>query len=189
MMGATGRLAAVVLAGVLLTGCSETGFQDWFGAGKYVPDESLVQQGQALSTPPDLALRPPGDASQPVQQAYQPPPPPQQTYEGQQPIYQPQQTYQAPQPQQQVYQQPQQTYQAPQPQQQVYQQPQPLQPQPQAATDIYAKWGVSRYRPDGTEKSQPELNEELRQKNIAMERAKNPNYGTIFNMGSIWTDG
>jgi hypothetical protein len=173
-MGATGRLAAVVLAGVLLTGCSETGFQDWFGAGKYVPDESLVQQGQALSTPPDLALRPPGDASQPVQQAYQPPPPPpQQTYEGQQPIYQPQQTYQAPQPQQ----------------QQVYQQPQPLQPQPQAATDIYAKWGVSRYRPDGTEKSQPELNEELRQKNIAMERAKNPNYGTIFNMGSIWTDG
>jgi len=30
--------------------------------------------------------------------------------------------------------------------------------------------------------------EELRQKYIEMQKAKNPNYGTILNMGSVWSD-
>ena len=29
----------------------------------------------------------------------------------------------------------------------------------------------------------------MRKKRLEMEKAKNPNYGTIFNLGSIWTNG
>ena len=32
------------------------------------------------------------------------------------------------------------------------------------------------------------LREELRQKYIEMQRAKNPNYGTVLNMGGVWSD-
>ncbi len=188
-MSATARLACLALAGVMLGGCSETGFQDLFGAGKYIPNENQVTQGHVLATPPDLQLRPPADGQQPpqpVQQASQTPqpitqPPAQQTaMQNQQPVYQPQQTYQAPTPQP-VYQQP----------QQVTQGPQQLQPQQvqQARNDPYAKWGVSLYRADGTKKTQAELTEEMRKKRLEMEKAKNPNYGTIFNLGSIWTNG
>lgn len=173
MLGSA-RLAGLMLAGVVVAGCSETGFQDFFGAGKYSPDETQVQQGQALSVPPDLQLRPPDNAEQPVQQVYQPPQPVQQ-----------QQAFQTPQPLQQPVEQP--------AQQQVQQQPQPLQQQvatkPQTIDELYAQYGISRYRADGTLKPQADLNEELRQKKLEMEKAKNPNYGTIFNLGSIWSDG
>lgn len=165
-MSATARLASLALVGVMLGGCSEVGFQDMFGAGKYIPNESQVSQGRVLSTPPDLQLRPPAQQT---------------AIQNQQPVYQPQQAYQAPTPQP-VYQQPQQA-------QQVTQGPQSLQPQQQATNDPYAKWGVSRYKPDGTKKTQAELSEEMRKKKLEIERAKNPNYGTIFNLGSIWTDG
>ncbi len=76
--------------------------------------------------------------------------------------------------------------------QQVPQAQQPQQPQqlqPQAANDPYAKWGVSRYKADGTKKTRTELDEEMRQKRLEYERQKNPNYGTIFNLGSVWSDG
>jgi hypothetical protein len=171
VMTRTGTLAGLALVAVLATGCSETGFQDFFGAGKYSPDETQVQQGNALAVPPDLALRPPADGEQPVEQANQTPV-----------VFDQQQAAQ---------QQPQQAAQQ-QPQQQVGQ-PQPLQQQaatrPSTVDELYAQYGISRYRADGTLKSQAELNEELRQKKLEMERAKNPNYGTIFNMGSIWSDG
>jgi len=186
-MSATARLASLALVGVMLGGCSEVGFQDMFGAGKYIPNESQVSQGHVLSTPPDLQLRPPANGEQPVQQASQPPqpmtePPAQQTaIQNQAPVYQPQQAYQAPTPQP-VYQQPQQVNQGP-------QQLQPQQTQQQATNDPYAKWGVSQYKPDGNKKTQAELNEEMRKKRLEIEKAKNPNYGTIFNLGSIWTDG
>ncbi len=189
-MSATARLASLALASVMLGGCSEVGFQDMFGAGKYIPNESQVSQGHVLATPPDLQLRPPADGQQPpapTQQAYQPPqpmtqPPAQQAaIQNQAPVYQPQQAYKAPTPQP-VSQQPQQVTQGP-------QQLQPQQLQQQATNDPYAKWGVSRYKPDGTKKTQAELTEEMRKKKLEIERAKNPNYGTIFNLGSIWTNG
>jgi len=200
-MGATARLVGLALASVMLAGCSETSFQDVFGAGKYIPDENQVHQGQVLTAPPDLQLRPPGQAPQPqpqrVAQSPQPvdtaPPPYQQSTQGNAPLYEPQKVYQ-PAPQRQVYQpapQPQPVYQQPKPQQ-ISQAPQQLQPQklqPQAANDPYAKWGVSRYKADGTKKTQAELDEEMRKKRLAIERQKNPNYGTIFNLGSIWSDG
>ena len=98
-MSATARLACLALAGVMLGGCSETGFQDLFGAGKYIPNENQVTQGHVLATPPDLQLRPPADGQQPpqpVQQASQTPqpitqPPAQQTaMQNRRPLYQPQ---------------------------------------------------------------------------------------------------
>ncbi len=193
-MGATARLAGLALVSVMLAGCSETNFQDWFGAGKYIPDENQVHQGQVLAAPPDLQLHPPGDAQQPVRpvaQAPQPveaaPPPYQQNAQSNAPLYEPQKVYQ-PAPKQ-----PQPAYQQPQPQpQQVSQAPQtqtPQQLQPQAANDPYAKWGVSRYKADGTLKTPAELNAEMSKKKLEIERQKNPNYGTIFNLGSVWTDG
>ena len=197
-MGATARLTGLALVSVMLAGCSETNFQDWFGAGKYIPDESLVHQGQVLAAPPDLQLRPPGDGQKPDQRVAQapqpvdtaPPPPYQQSAQSNAPLYEPQKAYQPAPQQQPVYQQ-QQAYQPPQPQQvpQAQQPQQPQQLQPQAANDPYAKWGVSRYKADGTKKTRTELDEEMRQKRLEYERQKNPNYGTIFNLGSVWTDG
>jgi hypothetical protein len=59
---------------------------------------------------------------------------------------------------------------------------------PSAVDDVYAKAGISLYGPDGTRKSDADLREELRQYYIAQKRQKNPNYGTVFNMGNIFKD-
>ena len=57
-----------------------------------------------------------------------------------------------------------------------------------AAPDIYAKYGISKTNPDGTEKPKGELWKELRAAQLAEKRQKNPNYGTIFNIGNVFTD-
>lgn len=158
------------MACTLLAGCSETGFQNMFGAGKYSPDETQVSQNQSLSVPPDLQLRPPSNEAvppqPPAQTAYAPPQQPMSTepsaYE--QPANAGQQTYTPP-------------------AQQTYTPPPAQQPQ-----DVYARLGISKTRADGSPKSQAELNEELRQKKIAAEQQKNSNYGTIWNMGNVWSD-
>lgn len=174
------RAAVLVVMGGLAAGCSETGFQDFFGAGKYAPDETQVSTNQPLAVPPDLQLRPPSEeapqavASQDAQATYQP-----------QDLATAPGSDEGPSPSAEPYQQAQ-----PQPQPA---QPQPVQPQQQASAeaeqDVYARWGISRYHPDGREKTQVELNAEMRQKKLERERQKDPNYGTIFNMGSIWSDG
>jgi hypothetical protein len=171
-MNGSVRAAALAAICVLLAGCSETGFQDLFGAGKYTPDETQVHQNQSLSMPPDLQLRPPSNeaAPQPQQQAYVPPP--------QQPPLDQAPTYQEPATANQ------QAYTPPPAQQPVAQQPVAQQP-PQ---DVYARMGISRTRPDGTQKTQAELTEEMRQKKMADEKAKNPNYGTIWNMGNVFSE-
>ena len=169
--------AVVVVAGsVFLSGCSETGFQDLFGAGKYSPDESQVHQNQSLAMPPDLQLKPPHAAERqvaPDETAYAPPqttqPP---LYDSPEQDYAPQQTYTRQQPAQ----------------QQVATQQPPVYQQPDRPKDVYERLGVSRTRPDGSKKSQSELNEELRQKKMAEEKARNPNYGTIWNMGQVWEE-
>lgn len=53
---------------------------------------------------------------------------------------------------------------------------------------IYTNAGISLYKPDGTKKTDSELREELQQYYIAQKRAKNPNYGTVFNVGNIFKD-
>jgi hypothetical protein len=172
--------AMLVVFGGLVAGCSETGFQDFIGAGKYAPDETQVSAGQPLSVPPDLQLRPPS-ATEPPRVASRPAA--EQPPAGQ--LHQPQDLAAAPQTDESR-----QT--ASQPAGQQTAQPQQLPQQTAAAeapSDVYARWGVSRHHPDGREKTQLELNEEMRQKRIEMERQKDPNYGTIWNLNSIWSDG
>jgi hypothetical protein len=53
--------------------------------------------------------------------------------------------------------------------------------------DIYAQYGISKYRADGTLKSKGELSAELKQAMIAKKRQANPNYGTIWNVGNIFS--
>lgn len=61
----------------------------------------------------------------------------------------------------------------------------PAQPQ----GDVYEQNGISRYRADGTKKTDTELNAELRKLFIAKKQQQNPNYGTVFNIGNIFGDG
>jgi hypothetical protein len=53
---------------------------------------------------------------------------------------------------------------------------------------IYTQAGISIYKPDGTRKSDTELRKELQDYYMAQKKAKNPNYGTVFNIGNIFKD-
>jgi hypothetical protein len=57
------------------------------------------------------------------------------------------------------------------------------------AQDIYAQYGVSRVNPDGSPKSKGDLQRELKAAMLKKKRETQPGYGTIFNMGNIFTDG
>jgi hypothetical protein len=175
------RLAAISLAGALVTGCGASdAVSDYMGLGKYSPDETQVSTNQSLTMPPDLQLRAPGEgqpASAPAQQAFSPSQPVT-TTPPQYGTVDPNQTYDATQPAQQVA--------------SVPTQPQTPTVTPGAATtetqDVYAKHGISKYRADGTEKSKAELNNELREVAKKRKQAQNPNYGTIFNLPNVWSD-
>ena len=51
---------------LLLAGCTETAFLDGIGAGKYTPDETAVQPNKQLVMPPDINLPAPANADQEV---------------------------------------------------------------------------------------------------------------------------
>ena len=53
---------------------------------------------------------------------------------------------------------------------------------------IYTNVGISIYNPDGTRKSDQQLREELQAYYIAQKKAKNPKYGSVFNIGNIFKD-
>lgn len=53
---------------------------------------------------------------------------------------------------------------------------------------VYTNAGISLYNPDGTKKTDQQLRNELQAYYIAQKKAKNPNYGTVFNMGNIFKD-
>ena len=57
-----------------------------------------------------------------------------------------------------------------------------------AADDIYTQAGISLYNADGTKKSDAQLRQELQAYYLAQKRAKNPNYGTVMNIGNIFKD-
>ena len=61
-------------------------------------------------------------------------------------------------------------------------------PRPAYGDDVYAQAGISTTNPDGSRKPEPQLREELRQYYAAKKREKNPNYGTVFNIGNIFSD-
>ena len=64
----------------------------------------------------------------------------------------------------------------------------PLSPATTAADSIYTQAGINLYKPDGTKKTTAELQQELQAYYIAQKKAKNPNYGTVFNIGNIFKD-
>jgi hypothetical protein len=189
-MSALLRVAAVFCLLLCATGCGETTFENVFGNGKDVPDEKQVRTNQALVLPPDLTLKAPGTGTPPP-----PPPQPVQTSAAtiQPPNYgtvapgtttaslAPAAPATAPAP-------------GAAPAAPAAPAAAPAAPgaapaaQAAANQDVYARYGISRTKPDGTPKKPAELREELRQKYIEMQRAKNPNYGTILNMGSVWSD-
>ena len=59
---------------------------------------------------------------------------------------------------------------------------------PATMQDKYTKAGISLNKPDGTKKSNAELDTELRTIYLAKKRQQNPNYGSVFNMGNIFKD-
>jgi hypothetical protein len=61
--------------------------------------------------------------------------------------------------------------------------------QPPVKKNIYDEYGISKLKPDGTPKSDWELKAELKQAMLKRKRETNPGYGTIFNMGNIFSDG
>jgi len=180
MINRTGRMAALFMVCGIVSGCSTIGLDDMFASDKQTLDESQIVANPTLAVPPDLSLRPPAQGAETPRQPV-----------ASQPVTTAPPNYGAPEPepvQQQAVQQP------------AYPTPQPVPSQqaataPQTATapttdpnDPYAKWGVSRYRADGTKKSQAELNEEMRQVKLKQKKAENPNYGTIWNLGNVWSD-
>jgi hypothetical protein len=54
--------------------------------------------------------------------------------------------------------------------------------------DIFAQYGISRTKPDGTQKSQQQLNQELADAIRKKKQQTNPNYGTVSNIGAIFKD-
>ena len=59
---------------------------------------------------------------------------------------------------------------------------------PSGPDAIYTNAGISVYNPDGTRKSDQQLRQELQDYYIAQKKAKNPNYGSVFNIGNIFKD-
>lgn len=54
--------------------------------------------------------------------------------------------------------------------------------------DIYDQYGISKFKPDGTKKEDWELKAELKAAMLKRKKQQNPRYGTVFNMGNIWSD-
>jgi len=181
------RIGLAVMAIPVLAGCSETSVLDAFDSGNRGEDNRAVVSNQPLSVPPDLSLRRPGAANAPayrsnglqVQQGQRAPS--SQTYQT------PPQTLQpawqnSPQAQQQ------QAYRAP---------PPPRDPTAGISNNViqsrnpadepYIRNGINPYNPDGSRKKQSVLDKEARAKKMELERAKNPNYGTVFNSGDLWS--
>jgi hypothetical protein len=65
----------------------------------------------------------------------------------------------------------------------------PVAPAPVVKKDIYAEYGISKTKPDGTPKLEGDLRNELKQAILKRKRETNPGYGTIRNIGGIFSDG
>lgn len=55
--------------------------------------------------------------------------------------------------------------------------------------DIYAEYGISKLKPDGTAKTPDELKAELKVAILKRKQQQNPGYGTIRNIGAIFKEG
>ena len=55
--------------------------------------------------------------------------------------------------------------------------------------DVYAEYGVSKVKPDGTPKTDQELKADLKLAILKRKQQQNPGYGTVRNIGGIFSDG
>jgi hypothetical protein len=142
---------------------------DVMGLGKTAPDESEVRVHQMLAMPPDYQLRPPADGSSPETGVNNPLALPGLTPGGAAPaLNAPTQVANA----------------------------DPNVPGPQAITPGSSQqqdpnathYGVSTVKADGTPKTRREIIDEVNKKRIEEERKKDPSYGTIWNIGSLFSD-
>lgn len=176
------RILITIMISTFATGCTESGFKDAMGYSKFSPDETQVSTNQALSMPPSLQLRPPAAGGAVVQDGAAP-----KSLFAPQPVTSTPPQYGAPDPNQvpapSVYEPPVST-----PQTVATATPDPFVQPPAAAPDVYAKQGISKVHPDGRAKTRAELLNELRKKQVEKERAKNPSYGSIFNLPNVWND-
>lgn len=160
-------LAKILLVLPLLAaaGCTETKFLDTIGAGKSSPDETAIQPNRQLVMPPDLNLRAPANADQEVaaKTAGEMPTDPAA-------------------PAGLVSAEPQQG-----------QDNSPIVPGTnmtfqQQQDQIYAKYGISKVKPDGTPKTLEELSEEVRVAAVEEKRRANPKYGTFWNWAELFKE-
>lgn len=54
--------------------------------------------------------------------------------------------------------------------------------------DVYAKYGISKFNADGSQKSDAQLKKELKAAMLEEKRRNNPGYGTVRNIGAIFSD-
>ena len=158
---------------MLVGACSSVpDMDDVMGIGKSAPDERQVKVHQMLAMPPDYQLRPPADGSNPETGVDNPLALPTITPGGTAPSLTdpnaPTQVANA----------------------------DPNAPGPQAITPganqqqdpNTTHYGVSTVNPDGTPKSRRQIIDEINAKRIEEERKKDPSYGTIWNIGSLFSD-
>lgn len=62
-------------------------------------------------------------------------------------------------------------------------------PQKPVKKDIYQEYGVSKVKPDGTPKTDYELKADLKLAILKRKQQQNPGYGTVRNIGNIFSDG
>jgi len=161
------NLLAIGCGAAMLGACGGIpDIEDVVGTGSRAPDERQVPVHQLLAMPPDYQLRPPADGSN-VDAPTNPYALPPLTTGGTAAASPPAQ------PGQVAAADPNATG------------PQTLAP---AQNDPNTINGVSKVNPDGTPKTKRQIRDELKKKRLEAERKKNPNYGTIWNIGSVFSD-
>lgn len=192
-----------VAIGLSLGACSETRFLDTMGMGKTAPDETQVARNQTLAMPPDLQLRAPSATAADTTSVPQQPAtaststalPNPVLAEGQAPAtgngangYDTGAQQLSTNPDQPVKQAGTQTASIDTGNNTAVQSTQKSDLFGEKhKEDAYQKYGISKTRPDGKPKTQGELEKELLAAIQAEKRKSNPNYGTVWNMGNIFS--
>jgi len=181
-----------------LMACSETTVMNKMGLGKAPPDETQVVANNTLSMPPDLQLPPPSSSAVSESQApaagsvaavsATPPDaftaPAAETAATTQVASTETSPYDTGEQQLETYGTSPTAAAQPSPSVQANQKSDLSATNPRE--DAYRKLGISKTRPDGTPKSQAELDRELLEAVRREKRKQNPKYGTVFNMGELF---
>jgi DUF3035 family protein len=198
-MKAIARIAVVSTLCLTLLACSETTVMNKMGLGKAAPDETSVVRNNNLSMPPDLQLRPPSATAASEAQAAPstvaavpatPPDafatPPVETANTTQVATAEASPYDTGEQQLQTDGSSTAATTAVQPTPAVQSTQKRDLSGVTTREDAYLKFGISKTRPDGTAKTQTELDRELLEAVRREKRKQNPSYGTIFNMGDLF---